>query len=84
MKLDGKFSRLQAIVRTNWGPNHPAEGGSFEGTPMVPPPTGKWFEYSYVQEPDKKYGRGLDGVLFIELLGEGEVRIRDVQITEGR
>jgi FG-GAP-like repeat len=88
MKLDGAFSRLDMIFDTNWGPlggdkKPPELGGDFSQT-MAPPPTGKWFEFSFTQPPDKKYERGLDGTLFIELLGEGEVRIRDVRVYEGK
>ncbi len=88
MKLDGAFSRMDVIFRTNWGPlgsnkKPPAEGGDFSQV-MAPPPTGQWFEFSFSQPPDSKFERGLDGSLFIELLGEGEIRIRDVQVLEGK
>lgn len=87
MKLDGKFSRMHVYMRTSWGPlrngKPPEEGGSFEAPPMLPPPTGKWFEFSHTEPPGKEHQRGLEGTLFIYLLGDGEVRIRDVRITEG-
>lgn len=88
MKLDGAFSRLDVIFDTNWGPlggnGKPPELGGLFSTTMAPPPIGKWFEFSFTKDPDQKFERGLDGNLFIELLGEGEVRIRDVRVFEGK
>ncbi len=87
MKLDGEFSRLDVIYDTNWGPlggngKPPEEGGEIQCPSMSPPPTGKWFEFQCTTPPGK-HTRGLDGGLYIELLGKGEVRIRDVRVTEG-
>jgi len=87
MKLEGDFSRLDVIYDTNWGPlggngKPPEEGGLIQCPPMTPPPIGKWFEFQCTTPPGKHI-RGLDGGLSIELLGQGEVRIRDVRVTEG-
>jgi hypothetical protein len=86
MKLDGEFSRLDVKYGSNWGPlgangKPPAEGGHFLQT-LTPPPKGQWFEFSYTQSPDANYQRGLDSSLSIELLGDGEVRLRDVRVFE--
>jgi len=92
MKLDGAFSRLDMIFDTNWGPlaesgkgkgDPPEEGGAFSQS-MQPPPKGQWFEFSCTQKPGKQHQRGLDGTLSIELLGEGEIRIRDARVFEGK
>lgn len=87
MKLTGKFTRLDMTFNTSWGPlgkngKPPEEGGSFTKT-LTSPPSGSWFEFSHTEQPGGKHQRGLDGNLFIGLLGEGEVRIRDVRVTEG-
>ena len=87
MKLDGEFSRLDVQWRTCWGPlgpdgKPPAEGGSFSAS-MTTLPRGQWFEFSHTEPPHKTYERGLDGALSIELLGKGEVRVRDVRVFEG-
>ena len=46
------------------------------------PPVGQWFEFKHTEPPESKWKRGLDGVLSIEFLGEGEIRLRDVKVLE--
>ena len=86
IRLDGAFSRLDVKFATNLGDlingKPPLEGGPFVKS-IENPPVGKWFEFKQSEPPDAKWKRGLDGALSIELLGEGEIRIRDVKILEG-
>jgi hypothetical protein len=86
LKLDGAFSRLDVKFLSNFGDlvggKPPLEGGGFVKT-LENPPTGQWFEFKHVEPPDSKWKRGIDGAVSIELLGEGEIRLRDVKILEG-
>ncbi len=86
MRLDGDFTRLDVHFGTNWGPlvkdKPPVEGGDILST-MVSLPRRQWFEFTHTEEPHDEYERGLDGSLSIQLLGRGEVRLRDVRVFEG-
>ena len=59
----------------------PREGGPFVKS-LENPPNGQWFEFKHTEPPESKWKRGLDGVLSIEFLGEGEIRLRDVKVLE--
>jgi hypothetical protein len=85
LKLDGAFTRLDVKFLTNLGDlvdgKPPAPGGEFIKS-LENPPNGQWFEFKHTEPPESKWKRGLDGVLSIEFLGEGEIRLRDVKVLE--
>lgn len=85
-RLTGAFTRLDVQFISNWGPlgsnrKPPAEGGR-ETFTLNPPAQGAWNEVSWTIPPHKEYARGLDAGLSIELIGRGELRLRDVRIQE--
>jgi len=85
-KLEGRFERMHVSLGSRFfemvnGKWELRDGGGAEFRTLLPPPTGgAWTTYDSVV-PKGKYPRGVEAELHIQLIGRGNVSIRDVVVS---
>jgi hypothetical protein len=85
MKLEGRWERMDVTFGSRFfeqvaGKWEIRDGGHCNFRTMTPPPTGAWFTYDAVV-PKGKYPRGIESDLTIQLIGRGNLSIRDVEVS---
>jgi len=85
MKLEGRWERMHVVFGSRYfekidGKWEIRDGGHSNFRTMVPPQTGAWFTFDSVVAKGK-FPRGIEADLVIQLIGRGNLHLRDVVVA---